>query len=198
VSTPSRLRLKAQLVSRPEERAHSKPIAKLWVDSGVLHLDSPFDYAVPLKISDEVQVGVRVQVPFNGREVEAIVLERLDSTNVTGVIKEITKVLSPHPVATVASLELFATVARHWACNPFDVVRSAIPARVASVDRSSPVLPQSTISSSTEREVDRFIAFEPVIDPAEQCADLVLQKAEFGSILVLAPDESDVDAICES
>jgi primosomal protein N' (replication factor Y) len=198
VSTPSRLRLKAQLVSRPEERAHSKPFAKLWVDSGVLHLDAPFDYAVPLKFSDEVQVGVRVQVPFNGREVEAIVLERLDSTSVTGVIKEITKVLSPHPVATVGSLELFAAVAQHWACNPYDVVRSAIPARVASVDKLSPVQPLSTFSSSTDREVDRFVAFEPVIDPAEQCADLVLQKAESGSILVLAPDESDVDAICES
>ncbi len=198
MSTPSRLRLKAQLVARPEVRASSKPFARLWVDSGVLHLDSPFDYAVPLKISDEVQIGVRVQVPFNGREVEAIVLERLDSTHVTGVIKEITKLISPHPVATAASLELFAAVARHWACNPFDVVRSAIPSRVASVDKSLLVQRQPTVSSSVDMESDRFIAFEPVSECADQCVELVLQKAEFGSVLVLAPDESDVDAICES
>ncbi|MDO8646230.1 MAG: hypothetical protein Q7R42_06595 [Candidatus Planktophila sp.] len=195
---PSRLRLKAQLVARPEVRASSKPFAKLWVDSGVLHLGSPFDYAVPLKISDEVQVGVRVQVPFNGREVEALVLERLDSTHVTGVIKEITKVLSPHPVATVASLELFAAVSRHWACNPFDIVRSAIPSRVVSVDKSFLVQQQPTVLNSVNIDSDRFIAFEPVSDPADQCVDLILQKAQVGSVLVIAPDESDVDAICES
>ena len=195
---PSRLRLKAQLVARPEVRARSKPFAKLWVDTGVLHLDSPFDYAVPLRISEEVQVGVRVQVPFNGREVEAIVLERLDSTHVTGAIKEITKLISPHPVATTASLELFASVSRHWACNPFDIVRSAIPSRVASVDKS--FLPQSqpTELNSADIDPDCFIAFEPVSNCADQCVDLVLQKAKFGSVLVLAPDESDIDAICES
>ena len=198
MSTPSRLRLKAQLIARPEERAHSKPFAKLWVDSGVLHLDSPFDYAVPLKISDEVQIGVRVQVPFNGREVEAIVLERLDSTYVTGVIKEITKLISPHPVATVVSLELFAAVSRYWTCNPFEIVRSAIPSRVASVDKSFLVERQPTVLNTMDFDPDCFIAFEPVIDCADQCVELVLQKAKFGSVLVLAPDESDVDAICES
>ena len=145
MATPSKLRLKAQLIARPEVRATAKPFAKLWVDSGVLHLDSPFDYAVPLKLSDEVQVGVRVQVPFNGREVEAIVLERLDSTDVTGVIREITKVISPHPVATTSTLKLFEAVSRHWTCNPFDIVRSAIPSRVAHVDKSFLMQPQPTL-----------------------------------------------------
>ena len=198
MAIPSRLRLKAQLVARPEVRAHSKPFAKLWVDTGVLHLDSPFDYTVPQMISDEVQVGVRVQVPFNGREVEAIVLERLDSTHVTGAIKEITKLISPHPVATVASLELFAAVSRHWACNPFDIVRSAIPSRVASVDKLFLPQGQTTVVNSANIESDRFIAFEPMSDCADQCVEMVLQKTKFGSVLVLAPDESDVDAICES
>ena len=196
MAMPSRLRLKAQLVARPEERAISKPFAKLWVDTGVLHLDSPFDYAVPLRISDEVQVGVRVQVPFNGREVEALVLERLDSTLVTGVIKEITKVISPHPVATLATLELFAASARYWACNPFDIVRSAIPSRVANVDKSFSVQSQPTLSTSEEVEPDCFIAFEPVIDSADQCVEIAQQKAKYGSVLILAPDKSDVDAIC--
>ncbi|MDP1850871.1 MAG: hypothetical protein Q8K48_00455 [Candidatus Planktophila sp.] len=198
MAIPSRLRLKAQLIARPEVRASSKPFAKLWVDSGVPHLDSPFDYAVPLQISDEVQVGVRVQVPFNGREVEALVLERLDSTHVTGVIKEITKLISPHPVATVATLELFAAVSRHWACNPFDIVRFAIPSRVVSVDKSLLAQQQPTVLNSVNTDSDRFIAFEPVSDPADQCAELILQKAQVGSVLVIAPDESDVDAICES
>lgn len=198
MATPSRLRLKTQLIARPELRATSQPFVKLWVDSGVLHLDSPYDYAVPMKLTDEIQVGVRVQVPFNGREVEGIVLERLDSTHVTGVIKEITKVISVHPVATVASLKLFESVSRHWACNPYDIVRSAIPPRVATVDKTFSPPPQSILKSSTKAKVDRFIAFEPVRDPIAQCVDVVREQSVFGSVLVVAPDESDVDAICMS
>ena len=197
MATPSKLRLKAQLIARPVVRATSKPFARLWVDSGVLHLDSPFDYAVPLKLSGEIQVGVRVQVPFNGREVEAIVLERSDSTDVTGAIKEITKVISPHSVATTASLKLMEVVSRHWTCNSFDIVRSAIPARVAQVDKSFLINPHPTSLISVKIQPDCFIAFEPVMDPTQQCVELLLQKTGPGSTLVLAPDESDVDLICE-
>lgn len=161
-----------------------------------MHLDSPYDYAVPLKLTDEIQVGVRVQVPFNGREVEGIVLERLDSTKVTGVIKEITKVVSPHPVATVTSLKLFESVSRQWTCNPYDVVRSAIPPRVGTVDKLFSPQPRSNLKTVTKAKVDRFIAFEPVRDPIDQCVDVVSEKSAFGSVLVVAPDETDVDGIC--
>jgi primosomal protein N' (replication factor Y) len=197
VAAPRRLRLKAELIARPEVLASVEPFARIWVDSGIFHLDSPFDYSVPQSLSAKTQVGVRVQVPFNGREVEAIVLERLSSTQTSGAIKEISKVLSVHPVATNTTLQLIKDVSIHWACNPLDIVRSAIPPRVASIDKLFQSHEITQKQSKRSIGPDCFVAFEPAEDPVDQCVDAILGNTEHGTVLVIAPDEHDVDALCQ-
>lgn len=196
MATPGRLRLKAQIIPRPDTPALNRPYARAWVDTGVFHLDQPYDYSVPEDLSASVRVGVRVQVPFNGREVEAIVLERLDKSQITGQIKSISKVLSSHPVATAGSLQLIDAVAKHWATNPFDILRSAIPPRIASIDRKfSPQIYNGPIAKS-DRGIYSFIAFDPYIEPADEVLFLANRALKDGSVLVLAPDECDIDTLC--
>ena len=101
MATPRLFRLKSQVAP-----AHSGPVAtdlpyaRVWVDTGVFHLDTPYDYEVPEKYSHLVRTGVRVQVPFGSREVEGLVIQRVVVPYITNGLKSITKVLSPHPVAT--------------------------------------------------------------------------------------------------
>ena len=198
MTTPGRLRLKAQVIARDHIPASDKPFARLWVDTGVYHLDDVFDYSVPEFLSSLVNVGVRVQVPFNGREVEAIVLERTMESNVTGTIRPITKVLSSHPVATDKSLALIAQVASHWCTNPFDILRSAIPPRVARVDKIG--FPKNTEIEKANSGVGSlsFIAFSPQTPPDISLASLAVSAMSTGSVLVIAPDEADVVAICSA
>ena len=196
--SPPRLRLKAQVISRPQIQAVNKPYARTWVDTGVFHLDGVYDYLVPEEFSHSATIGVRVQVPFNGREVEAIVVERLDKSSVSGVIKLITKVLSPHQVATASSLELIDTVARHWASNRFDILRSAIPPRVAGVDKSFVALEQRQAHKPRSRGTYSFNAFDPYVEPADQVITMAIPLLKDGSVLVVAPDEHDIDALCRS
>ncbi|MSZ63852.1 MAG: hypothetical protein F2680_02300 [Actinobacteria bacterium] len=194
---PGRLRLKAELIARPQVPATVKPIARVWVDSGVFHLDSPYDYIVPARISDHVDVGVRVQVPFNGREVEAIVLERLDESAVTGTIHQISKLLSIHPVATATSLHLIEEVAKHWASTPMDILRSAVPARVASVDKSFTCSTYVSTKLPISAGARSFISFDPGHQAEEDLKKIVLEKVSKGSVLVIAPDVRDIDVICK-
>ena len=72
------LKLRSEVaVRRAEKSSSQRPIAQVWVDSGVFHLDGSFDYLIPDDLSAVVDVGIRVQVPFNGREVEAIILHEV-------------------------------------------------------------------------------------------------------------------------
>jgi primosomal protein N' (replication factor Y) len=120
------LRLKSEVAKlRPEASSSSLPIARVWVDSGVFHLDQHYDYLIPDNLSSAVRTGIRIQVPFHGREVEALVLSRV-STSDSPVLKSISKVISPHSVATVESLALIEAVATRWAAHPYDILRSAI------------------------------------------------------------------------
>ncbi|MSO42800.1 MAG: hypothetical protein EXQ76_01010 [Candidatus Planktophila sp.] len=198
MATPSRLRLQSQIIARHKSPAVDKPYARAWVDTGVFHLDQSYDYSVPEAFSNLVVAGVRVQVPFNGREVEALVLERIDSSEITGAIKSISKVLSPHPVATRDSIQLIDAVAKGWATSPFDILRSAIPGRIATVDKK--VTSQGLVATRDRkpRGIYSFTAFDPYVNPADEAIILATRALKEGSVLVIAPGERDIDAICQS
>ena len=196
MAAPRLFRLKAEVITRPEvEAATHLPIARIWVDTGVFHLDTPFDYAVPESFSASITTGVRVQVPFGTREVEGIVIERLQQSKTAGRIRQISKILSVHPVATKKSLELISVVAQRWSTNPTDVLRLAIPPRVASVDKT--YIRQSLVSPSVMRtDGDQlFLAFDPLKNPAHQIVAQIQKANKKGSVLIVAPDQNDLDEI---
>lgn len=163
------------------------------MDTGVFHLDQLYDYLIPEKLSASVQTGVRVQLPFGNRETEGIVVERLQHPERAGELKSISKVLSPLPIATTDSLKLIDAVSQHFACNPWDLIRSAIPPRIASVDKnylgSVPKLLKSSKKSIT------FQTLAPFVPAHKQVLQLLKENHSSGSVLIIAPDEKDVDLI---
>ena len=125
MSTTRPLRLKTETAKRVEKvAAESAPIAKVWVDNGVAHLDGLFDYLVPARFDAEVRVGVRVSVDFAGRECEALVVERVDEAATSG-LKFLSKVLAPTVVAPQGLIDLVAAGCTRWIAHPHDFLRSA-------------------------------------------------------------------------
>ncbi len=194
MAAPKLFRLKAEVAPTASgPRASVLPFARVRVDTGVFHLDQLYDYVIPEKLSDSIQTGVRVQLPFGNRETEGIVVERLLQPERAGDLKSITKVLSPLPVGTTESLRLIDSISHHFVCNPWDVIRSAIPPRVASVDKNVSFGvpdPQKSYKKSTN-----FLTLAPFIQAHEQIVPLVKENQSVGSVLIIAPDEKDVDLI---
>lgn len=195
MATPRLFRLKAELAPAPSGPvADSLPVAKIRVDTGVFHLDQLFDYSVPEKLSALIKVGIRVQIPFGGRETEGIVVSRASKAERAGELKSVTKVLSPHAVATQSSLDLFDQSAQYYCCNPWDLIRSAIPPRVASVDKELDVVePVNNFAGSRTTPV--YLSFSPFLPSHEQLPTLLNDLKIKGSILIVAPDEKDVELI---
>ncbi len=176
------------------EIAKSDPVARIWVDTGVFHLDSPYDYLVPEDLSAAVEIGVRVEVPFGAALHEGIVLERMSETAHSTTLKEISKVLSPYAVATSASLDLISATAKRWAGVPYDVLRSAVPPRAKLWE---PSVGHETIATSgddfakefTQAKVKVFWSFPPITPIADLLISLVHIRLTFGQVLILVPDE---------
>lgn len=184
------LRLKREVIRlAPEISTTDNPVARLWVDSGVFHLDQSYDYLVPDNLSEQVAVGVRVQVPFNGRECEALVLERIAISS-SRRLKSITKVISRVPIASKRSLDLIALVAHRWACHPYDVIRSAIPPRVASVEKMQWI--DKTTDRPGQSSVRQYLQLPAYQDPFQNLARHVKSVRSRGSILVIVPDNRSV------
>ena len=206
-------RLKAEVASASSPvQASTFSFVRVRVDTGVFHLDDLYDYVVPEKFTKIISVGVRVQVPFGNREVEGIIVERTETPERAGTLKFITKVLSPHPIATTESLKLIDHIAAAYACNPWDVIRSAIPPRVTSVDKKFDFASNAGMDDvdrlnrgmsrvGSDRVSDQrphtfsFMQLAPVIPAVEQIAAAAKHALRQGSVLIIAPDDQDVDQI---
>ncbi|GAB3555225.1 primosomal protein N' [Arthrobacter tumbae] len=111
------------------------PVARVIIDSPLPHLDRPFDYLVPAQDDDAAVPGARVKVRFAGREHAAFILERLAVSDSPARLLPLARVVSGQPVASTEILALAAAVAARYAGSVSDVLRSAVPPRVARVEK---------------------------------------------------------------
>lgn len=192
MSTARPLRLRTEEVARPDTAiADVLPIARLWVDNSLSHLDGTYDYLVPHRLDSAVRAGVRVGVNFAGREVEGLVLERSDATSFAG-LKMISSVLSPVLVAPPQLISLIKIASQRWLAHPYDIVRSAIPPRVASVDKKFSEVPIiSPIKKGRDPEIS-YIHIQPTENAMAKIAEFAQAQLKLGSVLLIVPEEREL------
>ncbi|XAS69349.1 primosomal protein N' [Micrococcaceae bacterium Sec5.7] len=140
VHEPVQLSLLQGFPARPKAAsgpplAAENPVARVLVESPLPHLDRPFDYSVPADLDDAAQPGVRVKIKFNGQDLSGYILERLDESDAGHALIPLHKVVSSVAVLTPAIRDLAANVAARYAGTVSDVLRGAIPPRVAKLEK---------------------------------------------------------------
>ena len=111
------------------------PVARVLVESSLPHLDRPFDYSVPAELDVAARPGVRVKVKFNGQELPGYLVERAAESDAGHALVPLHKVVSAVPVLTAAVAELAGRVAARYAGTLSDVLRVAIPPRMAKLEK---------------------------------------------------------------
>jgi primosomal protein N' (replication factor Y) len=111
------------------------PVARVRLESSLPHLDRPFDYTVPAGLDAAAQPGVRVKVKFNGQELAGYLVARAAESDAGHPLLPLHKVVSPVPVLTPAVAELAGRVAARYAGTLSDVLRVAVPPRMAKLEK---------------------------------------------------------------
>lgn len=191
------LKLKRELVTpQPQAPTENLPIANIWVDAGVYHLESAFSYLVPQNLADQVQIGSLVSVPFHGREVIGVVINRVKDDGSSG-LKSITKCLGKFPVVTKPLIELIAQASRRYAAHPFDLLRSAIPDRVATVEKEFTSV-QSVERVKSGRAEHLYLQLPPAQLRSELLAKKIAVDSTKGGVLVVVPDAREVESLAKA
>jgi primosomal protein N' (replication factor Y) (superfamily II helicase) len=108
--------------------------ARVVVDVPLFHLDRAFTYRVPERLRGSVWLGTRVKVPFGSRRrVDGWVVGWTEE--LPGDARDLERVVSPVPAFDAEGLDLLHWVAERYAGTLSDVLRLAVPARVAAVER---------------------------------------------------------------
>jgi primosomal protein N' (replication factor Y) len=121
------------------------PVARVLIESSLPHLDRPFDYSVPASLDVVAQPGVRVKVKFNGQDLSGFILDRLVESDAGHTLVPLHKVVSPVQVLTPELAGLAGKVAARYAGTLSDVLRVAIPPRVAKLEKE--LAAEGTLSS---------------------------------------------------
>ncbi len=102
------------------------------------HLDRPFDYLVPERLTLAAVPGCRVRVRFAGRLTGGYLLARADASDHQGSLAYLERVVSPEPVLTAEMAGLARAIADRYGGTLADVLRLAIPPRHARAEAPLP------------------------------------------------------------
>lgn len=197
------------------------PIARVLVDSSLPHLDRPFDYRVPAELDEQAQPGVRVKVRFAGQELAGYLLERVATASTEHRLANLSKVVSAVPVLTPVVLTLAQSIAARYAGTVSDVLRVAIPPRVAKVEQGyAAVQEQTPITFSLSADLfDGFDRAQPFLEHLaaggsprsaftalkgygplswhRQIAQMIAVCAGSGrGAIAVVPDQRDLELLC--
>ncbi|MBY6409965.1 primosomal protein N' [Rhodococcus sp. BP-252] len=186
------------------------------------HLDREFDYLVPAEFADDAKVGVRVRIRFAGRLVDGFVVERVATTEHTGKLGWLDRVVSDEQVLTPEVSRLVSAVAHRYAGTRADVLRLAVPPRHAKVESEDPPekpdVPEPVVDERAWSSYTHGSAFLDALragrnpravwqalpgeEWARRLAELAATCVAVGrSAVIVVPDQRDLDrvaAACEA
>lgn len=116
--------------------AASNPIAHIMLDVQALHLGKTFDYLVSQSQDEIAQPGSLVRVKFGASRVNGIIWGRSDKTSTPkSALKFIDRVLPGGSIVSNSMRNDICAIAEAYGGTPANIIRLAIPPRVASVDK---------------------------------------------------------------
>ncbi|GAA1822377.1 primosomal protein N' family DNA-binding protein [Nesterenkonia flava] len=189
----------------PAGSAEDLPVAQVLLETPVPHLDRPFDYAVPIDLSAKVVPGGRVKVRFSGREMAGWVLSRTEKPGTVSRLSLISSVVSALPVLSEDVRLLAERVAERYAGATTDVLRAAVPPRVARVEKEfaefpspGPEVRRPEAGTVGARQADTALkSYGPdgwdhkILTAVQEC------RAAGGGAVVVLPDQRDTDRVAE-
>jgi len=106
----------------------SGPVVKVAVSSATYSIDKPYDYLIPAHLTDTVEPGMRVIVPFakGNRRCEGLILSVAEESAYTR-LKPIDSVVDPEPVLDESQIKLALWMRERFFCTVYDAVRAMLP-----------------------------------------------------------------------
>ena len=174
-------------------------VAKVVFDSPLPALDREFEYLVPEVLQSEIQIGVRVKVPFSRQTKIGYVVALAAEAEFSGKLSEISEVISAIPVLQPHVYRLLREVATRQCSSVGELIASAVPARSVRVEKAftfKPIEVEAKPEGIRQTQIHRPVADSETGIPKGFARLAELAVAEFSkgfSVLVVLPDFRDVN-----
>ena len=209
------LKLKRQITAQKNKGnsavAEQLPIAAVLVDTPVSHLEGIYEYLVPSSLENSAIYGTKVVVPFGNTQVDGLIVGRKSKSDEIKKLKMISDLSSPSGLITTQVMEHLELVRNRFGGSFWNVLKSAVPARIAKEDKvigdfksfpfsntyESPQL-RDLIGRSDygmllgKQRLKWAINLPLGIDSNDFIKEIIKVRARTGQVLLIVPDEKDL------
>ncbi len=89
-------------------------IAEVVINSSARQIDRQFDYNVPARLINQIEIGQRVFVPFGNQKIIGYVTKLKDTSSFGSKLKDIIEILDPTPLLTKSNIDLAKKISLHY------------------------------------------------------------------------------------
>ena len=101
--------------------------AKVIVEYGAKAVDREFTYVIPKDLSNKIEVGHRVLVPFGNKDIEGFVLEITNKCDYQNELKEIKTICDEKPILNKEMLYLGNEIQKNILCSKISIYQAMLP-----------------------------------------------------------------------
>ena len=168
--------------------------ALVLVEIGVKNVDKYFTYHIPDNLEDKINIGIRVKVPFNTREISGFVIKiinKIEDNNYE--VKDILEVIDNEEVLNLELLKLGEYISSKTLCSMITAYQTMLP-KALKANHKVAMKPKNEVIAVLNKDVSEIYEYISFCSYKKQ-VEILNGIIENGSVKVVSSNVSSITSL---
>ena len=168
--------------------------ALVLVEIGVKNVDKYFTYHIPDNLEDKINIGIRVKVPFNTREISGFVIQIINEIEDNNYeVKDILEVIDNEEVLNLELLKLGEYISSKTLCSMITAYQTMLP-KALKANHKVAMKPKNEVVAVLNKDVSEIYEYISFCSYKKQ-VEILKSIIENGSVKVISSNISSVTSL---
>ena len=168
--------------------------ALVLVAIGVKNVDKYFTYHIPDNLEDKINIGIRVKVPFNTREISGFVIQIIDKIEDNNYeVKDILEVIDNEEVLNLELLKLGEYISSKTLCSMITAYQTMLP-KALKANHKVAMKPKNEVIAVLNKDVSEIYEYISFCSYKKQ-VEILKSIIENGSVKVVSSNVSSITSL---
>lgn len=168
--------------------------ALVLVEIGVKNVDKYFTYHIPDNLEDKINIGIRVKVPFNTREISGFVIKiinKIEDNNYE--VKDILEVIDNEEVLNLELLKLGEYISSKTLCSMITAYQTMLP-KALKANHKVAMKPKNEVIAVLNKDTSEIYEYISICSYKKQ-VEILNGIIENGSVKVVSSNVSSITSL---
>lgn len=168
--------------------------ALVLVEIGVKNVDKYFTYHIPDNLEDKINIGIRVKVPFNTREISGFVIKiinKIEDNNYE--VKDILEVIDNEEVLNLELLKLGEYISSKTLCSMITAYQTMLP-KALKANHKVAMKPKNEVIAVLNKDTSEIYEYISFCSYKKQ-VEILKSIIENGSVKVVSSNVSSITSL---